>query len=207
MGTFDEIKKIGYTFKAESSCGYRTNQPFYSVEIQKPNGEKKVHHFSPSLHRNFIFGEEKIAISERELFDNLFNLTEEENCKWQYGYSLRTFNFFESLKNQIGFVGVEYNNDGDIWSDGSFEKTPYFDSEIHQGIDDWCEETIYFNHFPSKQDVAIANFVISARTYFRIGKWREEFTCWECGCKIHWLDINGDVRTKIDCMEERYCGC
>lgn len=89
------------------------------------------------------------------------------------------------------------------------EKGERFCAEIayRTAIDDFNIETHIFNRFPSEKDVKEIRAIIDLEFNFKFGRLNPVFTCWECGHKSHWLDVRGDLRTKIDNLKERYCGC
>lgn len=77
---------------------------------------------------------------------------------------------------------------------------------IRTDIDDYDICSMIFNKKPSKEDIIIAHLVDEIETYFCIcGYDKVTFTCWECGCKYHWLDIPGSLKEKWECYKERYC--
>ena len=199
MTNIEKILADGYEFVKSDS--YK-----YAVNVINPSGEKNCFSFGCGLKRNLFFGVNKIGISEKELFEYLFSITDEEMCQWKHGYSLRTLKYFEELKSEIGYVGEEVIGDSGV-CDCDFEKTEFFYSETHNYIDDWEEQILYFNHKPTNREIRIAKIIAKSDAMFKVKKWREYFKCWECGVSVHWLDIKGDIFKKIDCMEDRYCGC
>lgn len=73
-------------------------------------------------------------------------------------------------------------------------------------IDDFCVETHIFRKFPKRENVIMIRDINSLENKFNRGL-KPEFTCWECGRTVHWLDRQGDFETKKDGLEEQYCGC
>ena len=75
-------------------------------------------------------------------------------------------------------------------------------------IDDYEVVKLYFDRKPSRHDVRIVEMVLDLQIEFKFGNLEEEFVCWECGRKTHWLDIRADsLEQKIEFLRERYCGC
>jgi hypothetical protein len=74
-------------------------------------------------------------------------------------------------------------------------------------IDAFYVETIIFTKIPSREDVLLIRGIEDLRLKFEFGRLKPEYTCWECGRKVHWLDRPGDFETKMAGLEERYCGC
>jgi hypothetical protein len=72
----------------------------------------------------------------------------------------------------------------------------------------WGIQTqIYLSVCPSLKAIQDAIMIDRLEFDFKFGKLEEEFICWECDHHVHWLDIKGDLKTKITCLKEKYCGC
>lgn len=194
----EKIKEIGYSFEKRDDIG--------AINIINPEGKKKAFVFSKDLSRTLCFGVEKISVTERQLFEEIYNPTEEDMCQFLYGCSIRTHEAIEEIKNKIGFVGTSTEDDA-IGKKVYGKETEFFHSEMHSGVDEWYEEKFYFTHKPSDDDVMKAKIIESLELDVRMGRLKEEFKCWECGKETHWLDIPGDFFAKIDCWRDRYCGC
>lgn len=192
------IKRLGYSFEKRDHIG--------AINIINPEGKKKAFVFGRNLERILYFGPDKIAMSERQLFEEIHNPTEEDMCFFQNGCSIRTHEYIEAEKKKIGYVGMSTEDDC-IGKRVYGQETEFYHADMHSGIDDWCEYKYYFNHNPSKQDVIKARAIDDFESELRIGRIKEEFKCWECGKKSHFLDIPGDILTKIDCIRDKYCGC
>lgn len=74
-------------------------------------------------------------------------------------------------------------------------------------IDDYNVETHIFTKRPSKENVMMIREINKTILYIEIGKLKPFFTCWECGRKVHWLDNEENIETKIEWLKDRYCGC
>lgn len=74
-------------------------------------------------------------------------------------------------------------------------------------IDDYCIETHIFNKKPTLKDVLTAVSINDLTFDFDTKRLNQIFTCWECGRKCHWLDIDGDLETKKERLKDEYCGC
>jgi hypothetical protein len=198
MKTVEKIEAIGYRFEKRDDIG--------AINIINPEGKKKAFVFSRNLERTLYFGTERLSITEKQLFEEVHNPTEEDMCIFLYGCSLRTHEALEAEKCRIGFVGTSTEDDA-IGKKVYGKETEFFYSEMHSGVDEWYEEKFYFTHKPSDDDVTKAKIIDMLELDLRMGRIKEEFKCWECGMHTHWLDISGSFYEKIDCWRDRYCGC
>ncbi len=200
MKIIELVKEIGYLFELRDRIG--------AINIYNPEGVKRVHTFSKDLHRKIFFGIDRIEVSEKELFEYLYkDITDEEMCHFQHGCSQRSYNYIQSVKRNIGLVGIGIDSDLMGKCDVDGEETEYYYSKVESDIDDWCETKYYFNHHPSERDIRTAIKIHELEVNFRIGEYKDEFKCWECGHKTHWLDVPGNFFDKLDGLEEKYCGC
>ena len=196
----ESLEEMGYRFEIHQFVKYALN-------ITNPNGDVKRLDFGTALKRNIHFAN-LVEISEKELFNHFFDLGEEEKCVWENGFGLRVKEYLESVKKSIGYTGQETIDDySGVFADDDLVKTEYFYTDSYAEIDNFGEIKYYFDHEPSEKEIQTAISLSLAKTNFKIGRWKEEFTCWECGRKVHFLDIKGDFLDKIHCMEDRYCGC
>lgn len=193
MTNIEKVKALGYRFEKRDAVG--------AINIFNPDGTKLVHGFSRTLSKAMKFGAERIEVTEKELFDSIYNLTEEEMCDFQHGCSIRTWKYICGVKRSIGFVGIEI--DGTLFG----EKGKYSHREVYHDVDDVYEWFYQFNHNPSGNDIKTAILIEKLESLFEAKSIKEEFTCWECGRKIHWLDIKGDLYEKFNALDEKYCGC
>jgi len=74
-------------------------------------------------------------------------------------------------------------------------------------IDDYCTETHIFNEFPKEKDIHLIIDINSLEFKFMYKRLEPEYTCWECGRHLHWLDNEGNFENKKNRLEEKYCGC
>lgn len=74
-------------------------------------------------------------------------------------------------------------------------------------IDDYCIETHIFNKQPKRDDIITIRELNSLAFDFKYERLTPEFTCWECGNRVHWLDCDGDLSSKANMLKEKYCGC
>ena len=201
MSNIQKVLDIGYQINADTThC--------YAMNVINPDGKSTIVPFTIKLHKKFYFGPDKIMVSEKELFDYLYTLTDEEMCQFMNGYGLRTKEYFDNLCSSIGYCGYECVDDfsGSHASD-NLEKTEYYYTEKYAEVDNFGEIRHYFNHNPSDYEVRVAKMIQDAEYNFRMCIWHEEFKCWECGRTVHWTDIRGDIFEKVNCMEDMYCGC
>jgi len=168
-----------------------------------------------------------IKVKRWDLYKMFTDFTEEELYKIFYGYDKRTHKYLKAIEKQIGLL--EHKSDYDEEEFEVLRQYSLFANLTGSGyvdvgklkdgryvaqfayrvsIDDYTIEKIYFNHLPSKKDVRTAILISDIRTYFKLHPGTYEFRCWECGRKVHWLDIKAkDLEERFDRMQDRYCGC
>lgn len=123
---------------------------------------------------------------------------------------LKKKGFFEEAKLQQikTYRGYVNSSDIDIYSyEINGEKRYCAELSYQTNIDDYCVETHIFEKFPSEKDIKIIREIESLIFKFQLSQIEPEFGCWECGRRVHWLDIQGDFFTKKNALEEKYCGC
>jgi len=76
-------------------------------------------------------------------------------------------------------------------------------------IDDYDLVTLYFDRKPTPGMLRTAQLVEEIETFFNFHGWEKVFfRCWECGRKLHWLDIDLDsIPEQWEAYQESYCGC
>lgn len=118
--------------------------------------------------------------------------------------SLQSANL-KKLKTYDGYIN---SSDIDIYSYEKDGEMKYCAELSYQtDIDDYCVETHIFNQFPSRNNVLTARLINDIEFAIKFKGLKTEFTCWECGKHVHWLDNNkGLLEEKFDRMKERYCG-
>jgi len=144
----------------------------------------------------------------------------------------RTDKYIEQTKKNIGLLDIKHGWDShlpkdqiefglDIWINltgsgkvdcGKLEDGRWVAQFARRtDIDDYDICAMFFEKEPTKKMVLIANTVDQAETYFHIHTYKNaNFTCWECGIKTHWLDVNNEepgIIGKWGMLEEKYCGC
>lgn len=162
-----------------------------------------------------------IKITGAELYHLIWN---EEACLKRFcGFDMRTKNYIESCKKNVGFLRMESGWDGleftkdfelEVWinTNNAVEcgrnKAGEWVAQygIRTDIDDYTIFSYVFNRKPDKRMIldieAIYNLEIS---FARLGT--DTFKCWECGRELHWLNVEGTLKEKISALEENYCGC
>ena len=193
----------------------------FEVEIKVPTGEiKRVPGY---LDQPIYIGKDKFQTSRREMIQYLYSPSEEEWCIHQNGYGLRTKKYLDATAQRIGLIDVKYTEDeGDVTHDTSKKIGIYANAEdyltqidgkyIYQ-IFIWhgdCTEirTFTFKDYPNDNAMRTANDLEKVKMGFITGRFKEEFTCWECGRKVHWLDTTAEgLKEKMAHLEDKYCGC
>lgn len=133
------------------------------------------------------------------------------NAGW-YGIEeiLRKSNALDSSDLQSVHKYVGYVNSGDIeiFKYNSNGETKYCAELGYQtDIDDYCIETHIFSEYPSRDNVILIRKIDDIVFKMSYKGLKPEFSCWECGRLVHWLDVGNDFNSKVDMLEEKYCGC
>ena len=111
----------------------------------------------------------------------------------------------QKIKTYDGYVN---SSNIDIYSyEIEGEKRYCAELSYQTDIDDYCIETHIFKSLPSRKGIITIRDIESLVFRFKYKGLEPEFTCWECGHHVHWLDRQGDFKTKKDGLEEKYCGC
>jgi len=162
-----------------------------------------------------------------KMFGEITNLTESELIVLFYGYDERTARYLKAVLNNIGLIDHKYGWDEEnfkvirqykIYEDltgsgyvdvGKLVENKYIAQFSYRtDIDDYCVERLYFSRFPTEKDVRKAILVDEIKFFFKMHPGTYEFTCWECGIKKHWLDIDAkDLSERFEMLKEQYCGC
>ncbi len=54
----------------------------------------------------------------------------------------------------------------------------------------------------------ISKIIDDIQFEINIGRWKDIYNCWECGCETHWLDVpEKGIVEKFHAKKEKYCGC
>lgn len=162
-----------------------------------------------------------------ELYQNFSSLSKDKLHKKIYGYDERTKEYLDNIEKKIGLLSHEFGHKeeefkiikqydfimfltGSGYIDvGKVAENKYVAQFSYRvSIDDYCIERIYFNRFPTEQDIKTAITINDIKTYLRLHPDSEIFTCWECGRELHWVDIDeNDLIKKFEMLKEKYCGC
>lgn len=159
-----------------------------------------------------------------EIYAAFFHFDQEEQCKFRYGYGLKSRAYIESVMKEIGLKSIEEGVDsgGETSSlPENAEKISYFvnastyigkvdnlwlvETYYQYEIDDFAITKMWFSRKPTMQDIGAA-FAIE-RIECKLHNNKETFRCWECGRTTHWVDVEGDIIEKVRRFEDRYCGC
>lgn len=115
------------------------------------------------------------------------------------GYEEEKLNSVEEIKVYINTSDIKIGkNEGGMW-------VAQFSQRV--GIDDYNITRMYFLNKPDASMIRMADLISNIENYFAVNSDKVYFDCWECGCRSHWLDIDGDLKEKWDNFCEQYCGC
>lgn len=163
-----------------------------------------------------------------DIYKAYYNLNEEETCYLEHGFGLRSWKYNQSTMDEIGLIRMDERVDST--SNGNPSDLPeyspvlcdFLNAAAHYGkvgdawlveiaswyvIDDYVVEKFYFSKRPTQDSLHVA---LDVRKVCKLLKDRrsETYTCWECGRELHWLDcIPNGIHEKLNCLEEKYCGC
>jgi len=187
------------------------HSPRTEQEAERLCQQGKAQKLEPKIILDFIENERKKYFSKEEL------------CFLKYGMSCRSYNYLQKIKENIGFVDT-----GISIPEGAEEidviKSPCLDCSdvtiyqlangqyateytVRTDIDDF-ETVIYiFSKRPNKKMFKTVEIIEKIEFGFKTGKYKENFTCWECGRKIFWTEVNGGLEDKLRGLQEHYCGC
>lgn len=219
MNIIKNIESLGYKI---SKGALGAHSP-YPLTLTLPSGETKA--LDGSLGRTVIIGG-KVETTLRELIQTVYELSDEEMIAYEYCYDKRTHDYLNSVKSHIGLInvssGTEYFGEKIIENEttkgyevnfanasGRISKVDNnFVVQILMSIgDDIGVDTFTFNKYPSSCDFKTAWKLNECQIKFRDHEYPITYECWECGKKLHWLDVKGSFTEKIEHLEDRYCGC
>lgn len=178
----------------------------------------------------FSFGSKNInnhiTISILDLYKNFTNLNEEQLHIKQYGCTKKTNKYLNKCLSNIGFIstnsdhiGIKFNKlySIEIWDNltgsgkvdcGKLTNDNWIAQYSYRtNIDDYIIINYTYNQKPTKEMIIntrkILNFIydLSSKSFCDV------FICWECSKKINFVDIPGNLNTKINNCKSHYCGC
>lgn len=156
-----------------------------------------------------------------EVYRDYYGLDDNAACWLLYNHSLRTKEYLDAEKARIGltdykegfpegfFALDKYPISGGLgevdvgrYADGRFV------AQTSQALFDEAHVLrMHYTRFPSRQDVEDTLTIRKIERDFKLGRHRELFHCTDCGEMRHWLDIDGDISTKLKMRLKRRCGC
>lgn len=198
---------------------------FYNPELKKGNdaiyvlhrGDEKIHlGFNRDREIILTLDKCKFVTTSSELGKALFP-EHWEKMKHKWTPDERTLSYLKAVKENIGLLETLAGVEGLITGvaeeypqisigedkDGRWVAeciTPYFD--------DYTTVTYVFRNRPSAEAIKTAILIGTIGINFTLSGWdKAVFTCWECGQKVHWLDIPGKLPEKWQLFKDDYCGC
>jgi hypothetical protein len=194
-----------------------------SFGVEFTDEEKKLINEFDFDHEKTKIYKDKIAITTgKEIHMAFYNMNEEEFMFKTTKMDARTRKYLNAIKNNLGYLDTigdweeetfvnsrivnGYMNTSDV-TIGKLKDNRYCSEySIQTAIDDYCIVKHYWRKEPSIKDVSIIDDISNLESDFHINRCEIDFNCWECGRKIHWLDIEGDFSKKYQFLKERYCG-
>lgn len=188
--------------------------------------------------KKMIENREILAVESVEIYKDYYNLDEAAICRMLHYCSLRTWKYLQSTMQGIGLEKHTSAVDGSRGEEGKLllsstdnEYSIFANAETRIGkvngkwlvetchqysIDDFAIIKMWFSHKPTYSEIKTAFAIRSVEEKLMNASWQphsenediEEFTCWECGRKIHWLDSSATgIQEKLNFWNEKYCGC
>ena len=167
-----------------------------------------------------------IRMPFKKIWTDYVGVSEEKYLEYIYGSDKRTREYLQKILSNIGFISKKNGYDEEnfeilkqyeIWLNltgseyvdvGKLENGKYVAQySFRTDIDDYNITKLYFNHLPAENDIRTVELVHDIENYFYQHRGSYEFTCWECGNSVHWLDTSGDLKTKFNNLTNKYCGC
>lgn len=164
-----------------------------------------------------------IPISAWSLYEMFSNLSEDERYEKFFGYDKRTHFLINGAKRSCGWIKSACDWEKEkLQSCTTYKISPeiepvqcgristgeYVAQIVHWiSEEDYVVEKHYFNRFPSPQNVQEMIAIRKIEEYFSLNPGTYKFQCWKCGKTVHWLDIKGGLKEKIEKAKEKYCGC
>lgn len=161
-----------------------------------------------------------------ELYAAYFHQGEEEQCKFRYGYGMKSRAYLESAMEEIGLLTIEKDIKGTSMLSTAAERI-FVHTFMHiEKIDEcWIVETddkfddgsfdfvfdcvgcvrMCFARRPTDQDLESAFAIMKIES--RLQHSKETFRCWECARTVHWTDVEGNIVEKAARFKKKYCGC
>lgn len=229
-----ELKDAGYEFATLETAAdelhlYRTvnAKPLYFVRTNTNDDP------IPFSHQKVVFARANMECTGLDFYRAYYDLTDDDFCKLENGYSLHTKQYLDDQRAKIGLsrYTVASNDSGD--DAGKLETIPmvefplpvYLNADTRIGtlpdnttvvetsywytVDDFAVIKIYFDHDPTTAEVLDAFAIKDAEDYFRRAQEddAEYFVCRTCEHRVQWTEVPGNVREKIDKLKARWCGC
>ena len=166
----------------------------------------------------------------RDFFETF--LGKKETYLLFYKYDERTYHYLQAIKEGRGivdyYVAYEPEEFEPIKSYAAFEVPLIFgplevgktadDIYVAQyylpvsADDDWDHHCyihrMYFDHFPSEEDITAAQRVRNVEVHFKQHPHSHMYKCWKCGRKVHWLDIPAEsFEERCEKLVQQDCGC
>jgi len=217
----------GYSYRLDKTFTYSNGYASYRVILITPEGKE-----IPLVGENdspISFPNAPGSVySLRSVCDTLIKMEIGSGEAYYYhvhGYGERTGEYLNACKEDLLLSDITVTGDlsdfNDGWTqiDGGFNQNEIFikpESPFHYiaafqvraDNDTTLEYRYTFNKRPTIDNVMTAQLIYNIQKDFRLGKYTESYFCWECGNKVmNWIDTDGGLREKWDCLKEKYCGC
>lgn len=167
-------------------------------------------------------GEDGIRSTCIEVYEDYYDLDEEQLSLLEHSFSLRTKHYLDEERERLGLISIKEGRPESFFvldefdvgmGIGMFEIGRYADGRFvaQSASESFYEVTdvlrMHYDHLPDKRDVEDALIIRKMERDFKLGRHRETFTCGDCLQKRHWLDIPGTIQEKLSLRMMRRCGC
>lgn len=225
----EHIKELGYLIES-------THVPYDKVFlINEDNKRSQIHYTKKTL---YILGKHRPSNADEadelaaqgiivkttgiEIYDAVFEYSEEDKCKLLFGYGLKTKNYLEGCKAKVGYIETDCGEEWDELENSESLSYCLNTSNIEVGkckdkniycaqyfirtdIDDYMIVKHYFKEKPNRSKIELIEDISQIEQKLRTGMLSEEFTCWECGNKIHWVDTFNNFADRKEALYDRCC--
>ena len=225
----EHIKELGYLIEStqepydqvtlinqdnKRSPIYYTNKTLYILGKHKPESQNEAEELAA---QGII-----VKTTGIEIYDAIFEYSEDDKCKKLFNYGLKTKNYLDGCKAKIGYIETNCGEEWDELEDSKALSYCLNTSNIEVGkckgkgifcaqylirtdIDDYMIVKHYFKEKPNRSKIELIEDISQIEQKLRTGMLSEEFTCWECGNKIHWVDTFNTFEDRKEALYNRCC--
>lgn len=156
-----------------------------------------------------------------EIYDAIFEYSEDDKCKKLFNYGLKTKNYLDGCKAKIGCLKIDCGEELDELEDikmvtidngysvdvGKCKNEDIYCAQYvaRIAIDDYMVVKYYFKQRPNIAQIELIDDISRIEQKLGNGQLAEEFTCWECGNRMHWVDTFNNFKDRKEALYNRCC--